>query len=77
MISMESGSEGIHKNRPNKKRHRGRFSEGEEVRIARKENLGNKVKDQRGRFMKRGVMVNRRNKDSCLVGDRLRGDTAI
>jgi intein/homing endonuclease len=33
----------------------------------RKDNLGNKAKDRKGRFMKIGVLVNRCNRDSYLV----------
>jgi hypothetical protein len=37
------------------------------VRIARKDNLGNKAKEHKGRFTGRGVIVNRCDGDSYLV----------
>ena len=50
-----------------RKRHREEFAVGEEVRVARRENLGIETKGLKGRFVRKGVVKEVRDGDSYLV----------
>ncbi|WUR02698.1 integrase catalytic domain-containing protein [Vairimorpha necatrix] len=50
-----------------KRRHRETFTVGQEVRIARRENLGTRAKTDKGRFTGRGRIVAISENDSYIV----------
>ena len=51
-------------------RNREKFEVGQEVRIARRENLGNQMKEEKGRFLREGKIIEKCGNDAYLVKEK-------
>ena len=65
-VKQENGTEGKYKEKF-KKRFREKFKAGQDVRVAKRENLGNESKGAKGRFLGKGLVTEVCEGDSYLV----------
>lgn len=66
IAKQENGRDGKYKNRF-KKRNREEFEVGQEVRVAKRENLGRETKEAKGRFLGKAVVKETCRGDSYVI----------